>query len=199
MIIDDPIARGAIARAVHWAVVEHDQHRTGFWLCEWYSIAGAETLYLLTGWRFEPAAGFAWRASGSDERVRHASGLPLDAPPPSWAHLVRHKPEPAAHAWIENQALGQVVDFSPQPLVWDPRDRLSGRHIFRREEKDSQRLQEKYLDLPHLVAAITRRATELAAPAVLARANGETGHVLERIAGRWPEVADHLVEELKNL
>ncbi len=193
MILNDPLSRNFIARAVHQTVIETDPDRTGVWCCELYAVTGAGVLYLLTGWRFEAVAGFAWRTP-EFAPVHHASGLPLDAPRPSWAHLVRREPEPAAHAWVENRALDQVVDLSLRPVVWNTRDRLNG-HVFRRDDRDTRLLQEKYADLPHLVAAITRRVTELAAPAVLARANGESGHVLGRIAARWPEVADRLLEE----
>lgn len=188
MIINDPLSRRAIAWAVHQAIVEHDSCRSGVWLCEWYATAGAEVLYLLTGWRFEAVAGYSWSTSGGAP-VTHASGLPLDARP-GWANLVREEPPPAAHVWVEG-GIDHVVDFSIRPAIWENKDALRG-HVFKPNQSDTQRLQQKYSGLPHLVAAITRRATELAAPSVLARANGETGHVLSRIAGRWAEVADEL-------
>lgn len=193
MLLSDPL-RSLVARAVHQAVSETDSDGRGVWLCEWYSIAGSAALTVLTGWQYEAAAGFSgFRADQPlTEPARHASGLPL-ASRPSWAGIIEKPPPDNAHAWIERQS--EVIDFSLTPFVWGDRNRVYG-HWYSRIEADTDNLQQKYYDrFARLADALTRRAIELTAPAVLASANGSTTHIFERIGNRWPRLADDLLTD----
>ena len=185
----EPAMKRAIAAAVHAAVAEWDHTDRGLWRCKTYAVAGADLLRILTGGHYEPIGGFAgvYIDEPPTLPITHASGLPLLAKP-TWAESVKHEHTRPGHAWIQNCT--DIIDLSVKPALWGPPSAL-GEHWFE-FDADYTRVLNLYHP-PEVVAGITQRAVELAGPVWLVHQSiNDAARTLERVASRWPAMADEL-------
>lgn len=183
----DPALKRAIAVGVHTAVAEFDRADAGLWRCKDYAVAGADLLRLLTDGHYEAVGGFSGVNTDALPAIpiTHASGVPLSARP-TWADSVQID-EPA-HAWIQNCT--DIIDFSVRPILWGPPAAL-GEHWFSPDASYTRTL--RTLHTPNVVANITHRAIELAGPVWLSHHPiNDAARLLERIASRWPTLAETL-------
>lgn len=188
----EPALKRAIAAAVHQAVAEFDEDHTGVWRCKTYAVTGADLLRTLTNAHHEPVAGFTGVHVDAPPTLPlvHASGLPLSAKP-SWSDSVKHVDERTrpGHAWIQNCT--NIIDLSVKPPLWGEPDSL-GEHWYE-PDADYTRVLKLY-HTPESVADITQRAIELCGSVWLAHQSiNDAARMLERVASRWPTLADELV------
>lgn len=194
--------REVLACSLQAAITDNDPLYYGVGRCEWSAAAGAEILKLLTGDEYRPVGGYAWcvkpeivtkpKATPSPDLPQKIMVLPRVTRVLEQINSDGSRPLEFGHAWIQRD--DTVIDFTTRPVAWGAPQNYYSKYLWSADL--TRYLAEKFSDKRMvIVPAIVMRVIGEIAPDYL-RITDRPGHVLSRIAARWPALADKLASEL---